>query len=38
VISDTQLPGEGAIKLQEMEEHWRRSVYNNVLCIQWFPI
>lgn len=24
IIMDTQLPGEGAARLQEMEEHWRR--------------
>ncbi|KAK3083422.1 hypothetical protein FSP39_022269 [Pinctada imbricata] len=23
IIAETQLPGEGALKLQEMEEHWR---------------
>jgi hypothetical protein len=24
IIMDTQLPGEGATRLIEMEEHWRR--------------
>ena len=24
IIMDSQLPGEGATRLQEMEEHWRR--------------
>lgn len=28
IIMDSQLPGEGATRLQEMEEHWRR-------CEEW---